>query len=66
MEYGGGQLERVDRYSATDSPLVGAWALFLNHGTFAAINVLGFYRWRQIERKRRAEEEWFETQRRSA
>jgi Bacterial inner membrane protein len=33
------------------SPLVGAWALFVNHGVFAAINVLGFYRWRQIEKR---------------
>lgn len=34
------------------SPLVGAWALMANHATFAGINVLGFYRWRQIEAKR--------------
>jgi len=31
------------------SPLVGAWALFLNHAVFAAINVLGFHRWSKIE-----------------
>jgi hypothetical protein len=37
------------------SPLVGAWALFLNHSTFAAINVLGFYRWKQIEKERAPE-----------
>jgi hypothetical protein len=37
------------------SPLVGAWALFLNHSTFAAINVLGFHRWRQIEKQRAPE-----------
>jgi hypothetical protein len=37
------------------SPLVGAWALFLNHSTFAAINVLGFYRWRRIETERAPE-----------
>ena len=37
------------------SPLVGAWALFLNHCTFAAINVLGFYRWRRIEKDHSAE-----------
>lgn len=34
------------------SPLVGAWALMANHATFAAINVLGFYRWRRIEEGR--------------
>lgn len=34
------------------SPLVGAWALLANHATFAAINVLGFYRWRRIEAER--------------
>ncbi len=34
------------------SPLVGAWALMANHATFAAINVLGFYRWEKIEGKR--------------
>ena len=34
------------------SPLVGAWALMANHATFAAINVLGFYRWRRIEDER--------------
>lgn len=34
------------------SPLVGAWALMANHATFAAINVLGFHRWRRIEAKR--------------
>ena len=31
------------------SPLVGAWALFLNHATFAGINVLGYYRWHKIQ-----------------
>jgi len=34
------------------SPLVGAWALMANHATFAAINVLGFHRWRKIEAER--------------
>ncbi len=34
------------------SPLIGAWALMANHATFAAINVLGFYRWKKIERTR--------------
>lgn len=34
------------------SPLVGAWALMLNHSVFAAINVLGFKRWKKIERDR--------------
>ena len=34
------------------SPLVGAWALMLNHGTFAAINVLGWHRWKKIEHER--------------
>ena len=34
------------------SPLVGAWALMANHATFAAINVLGFHRWRKIEAAR--------------
>ena len=34
------------------SPLVGAWALMANHATFAAINVLGFHRWKKIERDR--------------
>lgn len=34
------------------SPLVGAWALLANHMTFAAINVLGFHRWRRIEAER--------------
>ena len=34
------------------SPLVGAWALFANHATFAAINVLGFHRWKKLEQKR--------------
>lgn len=29
---------------------VGAWALTANHITFAAINVLGFVRWRRLER----------------
>ncbi len=32
------------------SPLVGAWALLANHATFAGINVLGFVRWRRLER----------------
>ena len=36
------------------SPLVGAWALMVNHATFAAINVLGFVRWRRIETSRSA------------
>jgi hypothetical protein len=31
------------------SPLVGAYALFLNHAVFAGINVLGFYRWKRID-----------------
>lgn len=31
------------------SPLVGAWALMLNHATFAAINVLGYHRWKRAE-----------------
>lgn len=35
------------------SPLVGAWALMLNHMTFAGINVLGFVRWRRFEREGR-------------
>lgn len=30
------------------APLVGAWALLLNHLTFAGINVLGFRRWRRL------------------
>lgn len=34
------------------SPLVGAWALMLNHATFAGINVLGWHRWKKIERDR--------------
>ena len=29
----------------------GAWALTANHITFAAINVLGFVRWRRLERE---------------
>ncbi len=37
------------------SPLVGAWALMANHGTFAAINVLGFYRWKRLEKERAPE-----------
>lgn len=36
------------------SPLVGAWALLANHATFAGINLLGYYRWKQIERVRAA------------
>lgn len=36
------------------SPLVGAWALMLNHATFAGINTLGWYRWKRIEEKRDA------------
>lgn len=32
------------------SPLVGAWALFLNHMTFAGINVLGYKRWKRLEK----------------
>jgi len=34
------------------SPLVGAWALMANHATFAAINLLGFHRWKKIEAER--------------
>lgn len=34
------------------SPLVGAWALTANHATFAAINLLGYHRWRKIDEKR--------------
>jgi hypothetical protein len=34
------------------SPLVGAWALMANYATFAAINVLGFHRWKKIEVER--------------
>lgn len=30
------------------SPLVGAWALMVNHGVFAAINVLGYVRWKRL------------------
>lgn len=30
------------------SPLVGAWALLLNHCTFAGINVLGYRRWHRM------------------
>lgn len=57
------------------SPLVGAWALFLNHSTFAAINVLGYHRWKKIEakaaeekaaEKKAAYEKWFDEQRRHA
>lgn len=33
------------------SPMVGAWALMLNHATFAAINVLGFHRWKRLEKQ---------------
>ena len=38
------------------SPLVGAWALMLNHATFAGINVLGYRRWHRmkVEQKSRA------------
>lgn len=32
------------------SPFVGAWALFVNHLTFAGINMLGYYRWKKLER----------------
>lgn len=35
------------------APATGAWALFVNHATFACINVLGWYRWRKIESKRK-------------
>lgn len=31
------------------SPLVGAWALMLNHAVFAGINILGYTRWRKLE-----------------
>jgi len=52
------------------SPLVGAWALMANHATFAAINVLGFHRWRTIEAraaaKKAADEKWLDEQRRHA
>lgn len=34
------------------APYTGAWALFGNHATFACINVIGWYRWRRIERER--------------
>jgi hypothetical protein len=34
------------------SPLVGAWALMANHATFAAINMLGYHRWKKIEADR--------------
>lgn len=33
------------------SPLVGAWALMLNHSVFAAINVLGYHRWKKLLKK---------------
>lgn len=36
------------------SPLVGAWALFLNHATFAGINVLGYCRWHKIAKHKPA------------
>lgn len=32
------------------SPLVGAWALFLNHTVFAGINILGYKRWKNLEK----------------
>ena len=32
------------------SPFVGAWALFVNHLTFAFINCLGYYRWKRMEK----------------
>ncbi len=32
------------------APIIGAWALFVNHLTFAGINCLGYYRWRKLER----------------
>jgi hypothetical protein len=32
------------------SPIVGAWALFANHAVFAAINILGYHRWKKLER----------------
>ena len=31
------------------SPLVGAWALMLNHAVFAGINLLGYQRWKKLE-----------------
>jgi hypothetical protein len=34
------------------SPLIGAWALLLNHITFGGINILGFIRWKKIEARR--------------
>lgn len=30
------------------TPLVGAWALGVNHLVFAGINVLGYWRWKKI------------------
>lgn len=36
------------------APYTEAWALFVNHLTFACINVLGWHRWRRIEEARRA------------
>lgn len=35
------------------SPLVGAWALMLNHAVFAGINVLGYARWKRLEKEGR-------------
>lgn len=34
------------------APFTGAWALLVNHCTFAVINCVGFVRWRRIERER--------------
>lgn len=61
------------------SLFVGAWALLLNHSTFAVINVVGFRRWRTIEEaraakaaddaaaaKKAADEKWLDEQRRHA
>lgn len=36
------------------SPLVGAWALLLNHMTFAGINVLGYRRWHRMRVEQKA------------
>lgn len=36
------------------SPLVGAWALMLNHATFAGINVLGYRRWHHMRVEQKA------------
>ena len=36
------------------APFTGAWALLINHLTFAGINMLGYVRWRRIEQARSA------------